>query len=138
MPENKMTRKELEERILQAPFHQWLGLRVKEVTDDGIRITMPWREEFVVNRDAGYAHGGVLATLIDMAADYALAAKLGAPFPTIDLRVDYHRAALEGELSVAARVIRLGRTFSTAEASVFDTEDRLLASDRGVYHTAAG
>ncbi|MEE2760002.1 MAG: hotdog fold thioesterase [Pseudomonadota bacterium] len=70
MPENKMTRKELEERILQAPFHQWLGLRVEEVTEDGIRITMPWREEFVVNRDAGYAHGGVLATLIDMAAGY--------------------------------------------------------------------
>ena len=137
MAKNKMILEEPEEHILPAPFHQWPGLGVEEVTEDGIRITMPWREEFVVNRDAGYAHGGVLATLIAMATNYALAAKLGAPFPTTDLRVDYHRATLESELSAAARVIRLGRTFSTAEASVCDAEGRLLASDRDVHHSAA-
>jgi uncharacterized protein (TIGR00369 family) len=76
-----------------------------------------------------------LATIIDVAADYALAAKLGAPIPTVDLRIDYHRAALEGELTVKAKVIKIGRTFSTAEAYVYDSDGKLLASGRGVYHS---
>ena len=137
MAENKMTRDELQERITLAPFHQWLDIRVSEVNDDGIRISVPWREEFVVNPKRGYAHGGILATLIDIAADYALAVKIGAPVPTVDLRVDYHRAAMPGEFTGKARVLNLGRTFSTAEAMIYDSEGRLLASGRGVYHSPA-
>lgn len=133
--ENKMTEAELRERITLAPFHKWLGLDLVELDDDGIKLRVPWREEFVVNPKAGYTHGGILASIIDIAADYALAAKLGAPIPTVDLRVDYHRAAMPGELSVQAKVIKLGRTFSTAEAFVYDSEGALLASGRGVYHS---
>ena len=137
MAENKMTRAELQKRITLAPFHQWLDIRVSEVNKDGIRINVPWREEFVVNPKRGYAHGGILATLIDIAADYALAVKIGTPVPTVDLRVDYHRAAMPGELTVEAHVLNLGRTFSTAEAMIYDPEGRLLASGRGVYHSPA-
>ena len=135
MKENKMTKVELQERIILAPFHQWLGIRVSEVTEDNITISVPWRQEFVVNLKRGYAHGGILATLIDIAADFALAAKIGTPVPTIDLRIDYHRAAMPGELTVKAQVLNMGRTFSTAEAMIYDSEDRLVASGRGVYHS---
>ena len=137
MAENKMTRAELQKRITLAPFHQWLDIRVSEVNEDGIRISVPWRQEFVVNPKRGYAHGGILATLIDIAADYALAVKIGTPVPTVDLRVDYHRAAMQGELTVKARVLNLGRTYSTAEAMIYDPEGKLLASGRGVYHSPA-
>jgi uncharacterized protein (TIGR00369 family) len=135
MAENKLTKEELQERITQAPFHKWLGLNIVEMNDDGIKVSVGWREEFVVNPKGGYTHGGILATIIDVAADYALAAKLGAPIPTVDLRVDYHRAAMEGELLVEAKVIKMGRTFSTAEAYVYDADGKLLASGRGVYHS---
>ncbi len=135
MAPNKMTEAELRQRIQMAPFHQWLGLDLVEMNDDGIKISLPWREEFVVNVDVGYTHGGILATVIDVAADYALTAKLGTPLPTVDLRVDYHRAAMQDTLTVEARVIKLGRTFSSAEAYVYDAESRLLASGRGVYHS---
>ena len=137
MAENKMTKVELQERITLAPFHQWLDIRVSEVNEDDIRINVPWRQEFIVNPKRGYAHGGILATLIDIAADYALAVKIGTPVPTVDLRVDYHRAAMPGELTVKARVLNLGRTFSTAEAMIYDSDGRLLASGRGVYHSPA-
>ena len=135
MTENKLTQAQLGERITLAPFHQWLGLKLVEMTDDGIKVSLPWREEFVVSSEVGYTHGGILATIIDIAADYALAAKIGAPLPTVDQRVDYHRAAMPGELIIEARVIKLGRTFSTAEALVRDPEGRLLSSGRGVYHS---
>ena len=137
MPENKLTREELDERIKLAPFHQWLGIEVTAVNEDDIELRVPWREEFFVNEKAGYAHGGILAAIIDSAGDYALAAKLGRPFPTVDMRIDYHRAATVGDMIIRAKVIKLGKLVSVAEASVFDEEDRLLASGRGVYAVAA-
>ena len=74
-----------------------------------------------------------MATVIDVAADYALAVKLGRPLPTIDMRVDYHRPAMQGELTAKARVVKLGGSFCTAEAEIFDAAGKLLASGRGVY-----
>ncbi|MBL25038.1 MAG: phenylacetic acid degradation protein [Rhodospirillaceae bacterium] len=133
MPENKMTAEELQDRIRQAPFHQWLDLNVTEVTEEDITVSIGWREEFVVNAERGYTHGGILATVIDVAADYALAVKLGRPLPTIDMRVDYHRPAMQGELTAKARVVKLGGSFCTAEAEIFDAAGKLLASGRGVY-----
>ena len=114
----------------------WLGLELKELTEEGIVVSSKWREEFVVNAKAGYTHGGILATLIDTVADYALAAKLGGPLPTIDMRVDYHRAA-KGDMTVKGSVIKLGRGVCSAEAQVFDTDGNLVASGRGVYAAAS-
>ncbi|WP_029006521.1 PaaI family thioesterase [Azorhizobium doebereinerae] len=129
------TREELDERIRRAPYHRWLGLSVVEAGDGEIVVELPWREEFVVNPDVGYTHGGILATLVDLVADWAIATKLGRPFPTVDLRVDYHRPALKGTLRVRGKVIRLGSTFTTAEAYVEDEGGKLLASGRGTYAT---
>jgi uncharacterized protein (TIGR00369 family) len=134
--EIKLDAAALQARLLKAPFHQWLGLSVEDVSSDGITVKATWREEFVVNAEVGYTHGGILATLIDVIADFALAARLGRPFPTIDLRVDYHRPALRGDLICKGRVLKLGAQVSSAEASIFDGEGRLLASGRGVYLTA--
>jgi uncharacterized protein (TIGR00369 family) len=133
--EIKLNKEDLEARLLKAPFHRWLGLSVAEVTPEEITVKAVWREEFVVNAEGGYTHGGILATLIDVVADYALAARLGRPFPTVDLRVDYHRPALRGELTCKGHVLKIGAQVSSAEASIFDAEGRLLASGRGVYLT---
>jgi uncharacterized protein (TIGR00369 family) len=63
--------------------------------------------------------------------------KLGRGVPTIDMRVDFHSAAREGEELVArATVIKLGRSVATAEARVLGPDGRLIASGRGVYSTA--
>lgn len=129
-------RAELDARIRRAPYHQWLGLSVVEAGDGEIVVEVPWREEFVVNPDMGYTHGGILATLVDLVADWAIATKLGRPFPTVDLRVDYHRPALKGVLRVRGKVIRIGSSFSTSEAYVEDESGKLLASGRGTYATS--
>jgi uncharacterized protein (TIGR00369 family) len=122
--------------ITRAPYHQWLGLNVVAVQDDGIELTATWREEWVVNPDRRYTHGGILAAIVDVAADYAIAAELGRPVPTIDIRVDYHKAAMPGDLTAKARVVRMGSQYSTAEASVYDKDGALVASGRGTYFTA--
>ncbi|MCC6209981.1 MAG: phenylacetic acid degradation protein, partial [Burkholderiales bacterium] len=45
----KMNQQELQARIAVAKFHQWLGLNVTEVTEEGIVLTASWREEWIVN-----------------------------------------------------------------------------------------
>ena len=76
-----MTKDELQTRIGVASFHQWLGLEVLEASEAGITVKAVWRDEWIVNPSRGYTHGGILATLVDVVADYALAAHLGGPAP---------------------------------------------------------
>lgn len=136
MPPNRIDFAELDRQVRTPPFHQWLGLRLTGLDEEGIEITMPWRPEIVVNPERGYTHGGVLASLVDLAADYAVAAKLGRGGPTVDMRVDYHKVALQGELRTTARVLKLGRTFASAEAQVYNGAGELCASGRGVFYVA--
>ncbi|HEX2565668.1 MAG TPA: PaaI family thioesterase [Burkholderiales bacterium] len=122
--------------ITRGPFHQWLGLRVTKVEEGLIELCATWREEWIVNPDKRYTHGGILAALVDLAADWALVTRTGRGVPTLDMRVDYHRAAMPGDLTARGRVIKWGSQFSVAEAEVFDKDDALVASGRGLYFTA--
>jgi uncharacterized protein (TIGR00369 family) len=135
--DTKPDRATLDAMIKRGPFHQWLGLTVTEVGDGEIAIEVPWRDEFVVNPDGGYIHGGVLAALIDLTADWAIATRLGRPYPTVDMRVDYHRPATKTTLKAKGRIVRLGSSFTTSEATVEDADGKLLASGRGTYFTQA-
>ena len=54
------------------------------------------------------------------------------------MRVDYHAAAMPGDLTCKGKVVRIGGQFSTAEAHVYD-EDGKLARERPrhLFHRAA-
>jgi len=136
MSEQAIGIEKLQELITRGPFNKWLNLAVLKAGADGVEIKAAWREEWVVNPERRYTHGGILAAIIDVAADYAIAAQLGRPVPTIDIRVDYHKAAMPGDLIAKARVVRMGSQYSTAEASLYDKEGALVASGRGTYFTA--
>jgi len=131
-----MTVERLQQLISRGPFNQWLNFTITKVAADGIELKVKWREAWVVNPDRRYTHGGILAAIVDVAADYAIAAQAGRPAPTIDIRVDYHKAAMPGDLTAKARIVRSGSQYSTAEAYIYDTEGALVASGRGTYFTA--
>src|SRR5688500_4574145 len=136
MAEEIASVEKLQELISRGPFNKWLNFTVLKAGADGVELKAAWREEWVVNVERRYTHGGILAAIVDVAADYAIAAQLGRPVPTIDVRVDYHKAAMPGDLTARARVVRMGSQYSTAEASVYDQEGALVASGRGTYFTA--
>lgn len=136
MSEQMVGIEKLQELITRGPFNRWLGFTVLAAGDDGIEVRAAWREDWIVNPDRRYTHGGILAAIVDVAADYAIAARLGRPVPTIDIRVDYHKAAMPGDLTAKARVVRMGSQYSTAEAHLYDSEGALVASGRGTYFTA--
>src|SRR3546814_6634344 len=94
----EITLESLQERLAINPFHQWLGLELVRVQDGEVEITARWRDEFLSNPQRGFAHGGILAALIDTTADFAIAARLGNTYPTIDPRIDYHTGARRGHL----------------------------------------
>jgi uncharacterized protein (TIGR00369 family) len=131
-----MTIEKLQQIISRGPFNQWLNFTILRIDAAGIELKAAWREEWVVNPDRRYTHGGILAAIVDVAADYAIAAQLGRPVPTIDIRVDYHKAAMPGDLTAKAKIVRSGSQYSTAEAYVYDQEGALVASGRRTYFTA--
>lgn len=135
--EQAMTIEKLQQLITRGPFNKWLNFTILKMDDAGIDIKATWREEWIVNPERRYTHGGILAAIVDVAADYAIAAKLGRPVPTIDVRVDYHKAAMPGDLVAKSRVVRMGSQYSTAEAQVYDKDGSLVASGRGTYFTMA-
>jgi uncharacterized protein (TIGR00369 family) len=137
MSEQAIGVERLQELIERGPFNKWLNFTVLKAGADGVELKAAWREEWVVNLERRYTHGGILAAIVDVAADYAIAAQLGRPVPTIDIRVDYHKAAMPGDITAQARVVRMGSQYSTAEAHLYDKDGALVASGRGTYFTAA-
>src|SRR5437588_10107038 len=118
----QLTPEQVEQLLTRGPFNRWLGIKVLAVHADGIELKATWREEWVVNPDRRYTHGGILAALVDVAADWALVTRTERCVPTIDMRVDYHAAAMPGDLTARGRIVKWGSQFSTAEAQVFDQD----------------
>ena len=131
-----MTLEEAQALVDRGPYLRWLGLKVVEFQEKSVEVKATWREDWVANPSLQQTHGGILAALIDFAADFALVPHLGRMVPTIDMRVDYHRLAKPGDLTVKGRVIKLGRQFSVCEAEIRDGAGELVASGRGTYATA--
>jgi uncharacterized protein (TIGR00369 family) len=126
----------LEEEMRRPPLHAFLAPRAHAVDPDSgaVVIRLPFRPEF--GRDpvqVGY-HGGILASLIDLAGHAAVAVKIGKPAPTIDLRIDYLRAAPGVELEARARVLRAGRAVARADVEVW-ADGVLVAVGRGTFST---
>lgn len=136
MSEELISADQVQQLLTRGPYHQWLGLKVLKVERDAIEIQAVWREEWIVNPDKRYTHGGILAALVDLAADWALVSRTGRGVPTIDMRIDYHRAAMPGDLIAKGRVVKSGGQFSVSEAHVYDKDGALVASGRGTYFTA--
>ena len=131
-----MTREEAQALVDRGPYARWLGIKVLVFEEKGVEVKATWREDWIANPTLQQTHGGILAALIDFAADFALVPHLGRFVPTIDMRVDYHRLAKPGDLTVKGRVIKLGRQFSACEAEIRDAAGELVASGRGTYLTA--
>lgn len=133
MPAAPMNLSKLQEMIDISPFHRWLGIVARDITADGIDLLVPWREEIISNPAIQSAHGGILATLIDMGGLYAILSCGGSVIATADLHVDYHKAASPGSLIVKSRIVKIGRKTSTARTEILNTDLKLLADGRGRY-----
>jgi len=126
----------LEEEMRRPPFHAVLAPQAHAVDPETgeVVIRLPFDPQF--GRDpvnVGF-HGGVIASLIDLAGHAAVAVKVGKPTPTIDLRIDYLRPAPGVTLEARARVLRAGRAIARADVDVL-ADGVLVAVGRGTFST---
>jgi uncharacterized protein (TIGR00369 family) len=80
-----------------SPFNALVGPLYERRSADGVSIGLVIEEKHTNSR--GICHGGVLATLADLALGYAMLAKSGdkGSFLTAHLAVDYAGAAKVGD-----------------------------------------
>lgn len=122
--------------VEHSPFHRLLGLELVRAQDGDVEMRLPWRDDFRRADDSNWYHGGIISALVDIAGDYAIASKLGRWVATIDLRVDYLRPALEGELTALARAVKVGRTVGVADVELRDAKGAVVAIGRCAYSTS--
>jgi uncharacterized protein (TIGR00369 family) len=109
-----------------AGFKGLLGVRDQTAEDGRARLTLDATEDHL--NDAGTVHGGVLATIVDMAMGHAVRSSTGeSDVPaTSQLTVTYLRPGDPGTLEVSARVSKQGENLTVCEADV-EQDGRSLA-----------
>ncbi len=115
------------------------GLGMELVSCDGsageVVIRLPYKPEFERGPGTRQWHGGPIAAFIDIVGDFALIALLARGVPTINLRVDYLRPAVDTDLVGTGRVLRAGRSVGAVDIELKDDQGRIVAVGRGSYST---
>lgn len=109
---------ELQRLVDASPVHGSLGLTVRLTGDDLVLEAAPGTAHSVDGGD--FLHGGVIATILDTAATFALIDATGTDWSTVDLRIDYLRPAPVAPLQASARTAQVGRRFGRATAELVE------------------
>jgi uncharacterized protein (TIGR00369 family) len=114
-----------------------LGFAYESLDGDRVRIRVPWRDDLVGDPDTGVLAGGLVTTLLDHVGGLAVWIALGRfePIATLDLRVDYMRAAEpHRDLIAEARCYRLTRSIAFVRAWAFeDSPEDPVAAAQSAY-----
>jgi len=106
-----------------TPYAVRLRMRVVEVGPGFATLALPYHEELVGDPQRKVVFGGVITALIDQASGLAVACAMEEllAIATIDLRVDYLRAAEPGcELVARADCYKLGHNVAFVRATAWD------------------
>jgi acyl-CoA thioesterase len=114
--------------VRNMPFNALLGVRVKELHDDGLTIECAVRPD--LRNGMGVVHGGVTASLADAAVGIALARQSAGerPATTVELKVNYLRPAGTGKLRARAHLLKSGGRLAVGRADIRDDGDNLIAT----------
>jgi uncharacterized protein (TIGR00369 family) len=120
-----------------------LGFQYEGLDGDRVRLRVPYREYLVGDPETGVLAGGLVTTLLDHVGGLAVwvALKTYQPIATLDLRVDYMRAAIPGrDLIAEARCYRLTRSIGFVRAWAFedDPADPVAAAQSAYVVSAEG
>jgi len=128
----------LREEMARPPFHRVLAPQAVHADPAAgvVIIRLPYQPHLSRAPDEASYHGGVIATLIDLAGHAVVAVRIGRMAPTIDLRIDYLRPADDSDLTATATLIKAGRSVARADIEITDAQGRLIAIGRGSFSTA--
>ena len=131
-----------------VPFNMLVGLNVLKLTPAVVEVYTAMRKDLIGNTVQKILHGGVVATLLDVAGGLVAMAqsieKLDAlttenvenrlkNVGTIDLRVDYLLPGKGKEFTAYAYVIRHGRKVAVSRMELENEKGHQLAVGTGTY-----
>ncbi len=118
---------EVTKRACTSPYFRLISLRIPEITWGSSRVHLTVEEKHL--QPWGRVHGAVYAALVDVAAFWAVYTQIpeGFGLTTAELKLNYLAPISSGELISRGKSIKVGKTLSLGEASVYDENDRLLA-----------
>ena len=95
-----------------------------EYTKDTCQVSFELKD-FMLNPQGGL-HGGVTAFVLDISMGHLLWKK-GGPGTTLEIKVQYAKAARSGPLTATSRFIRHGRGISYLRSELVDDKGELIA-----------
>lgn len=123
--------------IEAIPHARALGMELKDIGAGRAVISMPYDTRFIGDPKTGVIHGGAVSALMDTCCGAAVMSHPDAPggTATIDLRIDYMRAATPGQTIVTtADCYHITRNVAFVRATtVDDNTDLPVATATGAF-----
>jgi len=117
----------ISEIVNQSPYFSLLSMKIKDLEWGTAVLEVDLDEKHL--QPFGYVHGGVIASVMDAAAFWAVfpQVKDGMGLTTVEIKVNYLAPVQKGRLVVKGRCIKIGRTLALGEAYINGSEGNLLA-----------
>jgi uncharacterized protein (TIGR00369 family) len=115
------------------PFYRFMGIRITKLGQGRSEIRMKVGRE--LTQQAGFAHGGISASLIDSAVGIAACTMIepGSAITTIDLQVNFLAPAKPGTLTARGRIIHKGKRTAVGDCLVADETGKLVSKGTATY-----
>ena len=107
-------------------FMRSIGAVLESADAGTVTITCPFSD--AVTQQHGLIHGGVTASLADVACGYAAMSLMPGHMEvlTVEFKVNFLNPARTDRIIAVAKVIQAGRTLSVCQATVFDSSRNLM------------
>ncbi|MEM6340272.1 MAG: PaaI family thioesterase [Pseudomonadota bacterium] len=123
--------------IEAIPHSRDLGMQLTDLEDGIATILLPYDKKLIGDPDTGVIHGGAVSAVMDTCCGAAVMSHPSNPggTATIDLRIDYMRAATPGQtIKTVATCYHVTRNVAFVRAVAMDAdEDNPVATATGTF-----